>query len=296
MIHTGCDGSEEPVTFLKSERVFLKNNSEYNENWVQDRIADNPSILGLGKLTLGDRERRQQGAGRLDLLLYDKRSRYEVELQLGEVDGSHIIRTIEYWDKERKLHPQYNHYAVLVAENVNRFLNVIELFINKEIPLIVLQMQALRVGEHITLSFTQVLGKKLAPSVTDKDKKTSPTTHASWKDKIGPERILVVDKMLEISHNFDSTLKPTYNKNYITFKINGRRVMRFIPHRKGIMFRIIMRKSEEADEKVNSSALDFIEYTGAAYSFWLNADVMNKERKILEEIAKLAFDEHNRRR
>ena len=284
------------MIYLKNEPVPLKNNSEYSESWVQDRIAENPSILGLGKLALEKKE-HNQGAGRLDLLLYDKKSRYIVELQLGKVGGSHITRTIEYWDIEQKLRPEYKHYAVLVAEDVtHRFLNVIELYINKGIPLIVLQMQALKVGEYITLAFMRVLGKTLTPSVTDKDEKTPPTTHASWGDKIGSERILIVDKMLEIAHNFDSTLKPTYNKGGITFKINGRIFMAFTPYRKGIRFIIRMRKSKEADEKINSSDLDLIEHTGKSYSFWLSADVVNKERKILEELAKLAFDEHNRRR
>jgi len=41
--------------------------------------------------------------------------RYEVEIQLGATDESHIIRTIEYWDIERKRYPQYEHTAVIVA-------------------------------------------------------------------------------------------------------------------------------------------------------------------------------------
>ena len=32
----------------------------------------------------------------------DGHGRYEVEIQLGASDESHIIRTIEYWDIERK--------------------------------------------------------------------------------------------------------------------------------------------------------------------------------------------------
>ena len=67
-------------------------------------------------------------AGRLDLLLQDPDTmrRYEVELQLGTTDEAHIIRTIEYWDIERKRYPRYEHCAVLVAKDVTSgFLNVI---------------------------------------------------------------------------------------------------------------------------------------------------------------------------
>ncbi|KGG14483.1 MULTISPECIES: hypothetical protein [unclassified Prochlorococcus] len=74
---------------------------------MQDIIADNPCILGIGDIILKDKERIHQGAGRLDLLLQDAdgSGRYEVEIQLGTTDESHIIRTIEYWDIERKRYP-----------------------------------------------------------------------------------------------------------------------------------------------------------------------------------------------
>src|SRR5205823_8111644 len=127
--------------------------------WVQDRIAEDPSLLGLGDLVLKDKERRQPHAGRLDLLFQDAEEdrRYEVEIQLGKTDESHIIRTIEYWDIERKRYPQYEHCAVIVAENITgRFLNVLSLF-NGNIPLIAIQMNALRVNDSLTISFTKVL-------------------------------------------------------------------------------------------------------------------------------------------
>ena len=101
-------------SYMKPERLLLKAHPEYTEKWVQDRIAEDPSILGLGELVLRDRERIQPRAGRLDLLLQDSETkrRYEVELQLGSTDEAPIIRTIEYWDIERKRYPQYDHCAV----------------------------------------------------------------------------------------------------------------------------------------------------------------------------------------
>src|SRR5918998_1181274 len=119
------------LTYIKPERVWLKEHQTFNERWVQQIIADDPAILGLGDLILKDKERIQPRAGRLDLLLQDAETnrRYEVEVQLGKTDESHIIRTIEYWDIERKRYPQYDHCAVLVADDVtSRFLNVISLF------------------------------------------------------------------------------------------------------------------------------------------------------------------------
>jgi len=98
------------MDYTEFEKLSIKNYPELNEKWVQDLIAKKPALLGLGDIILKDRERIQPKAGRLDLLFQDIESnhRYEVEIQLGSTDESHIIRTIEYWDIERKRYPQYD--------------------------------------------------------------------------------------------------------------------------------------------------------------------------------------------
>jgi hypothetical protein len=81
------------LTYIKPERILLKDASEFNEKWVQDRIKDDPSLLGLGDLEIKAAERMHPKAGRLDMLLRDPESdkRYELELMLGTVDESHIV-------------------------------------------------------------------------------------------------------------------------------------------------------------------------------------------------------------
>lgn len=107
-----------------------------SEQWLEDRIAEDPSLLGLGDLDVIERQKSQPPGGRLDLLLRDPETltRYVVEFQLEPTDPSHIIRAIEYWDVERRRYPQYEHVTVIVAEDVTgRFSNVISLF-NGSIP------------------------------------------------------------------------------------------------------------------------------------------------------------------
>src|SRR5947209_446411 len=130
---------------IKLKTLSLKSHPEYNEAWVQAVIADDPSLLGLPSTIVKDKERSHKGAGRLDMLLQDEdgTGRYEVEIQLGASDESHIIRTIEYWDLERRKYPQYEHTAVLVAEDItSRFLNVVSLF-NGFIPIMAIKMTAI---------------------------------------------------------------------------------------------------------------------------------------------------------
>lgn len=111
-------------------KLDMRREPGISERWVHERILDDPTVLELGEVDVRDTERRQPSAGRLDLLLQDPElgTRYELELQLGPTDESHIIRTIEYWDNERRRYPQYEHVAVLVAEQITaRFFNVISL-------------------------------------------------------------------------------------------------------------------------------------------------------------------------
>lgn len=98
------------------KKISLKNHPVLTEKFIQEEIAKDPQMLGLGELILKDKERIQPRAGRLDLLLQEPESnrRYEVEVQLGKTDESHIIRTIEYWDIERKRYPNMNIVLLLL--------------------------------------------------------------------------------------------------------------------------------------------------------------------------------------
>ena len=167
---------------LSAEKIYLKNNPEIKEDHIQQFIFDNPQVLGLGDLTPIRREKTQPAGGRLDILMADDNdTRYEIEIQLGATDPSHIIRTIEYWDNEKKRYPQYDHCAVIVAEEITgRFMNVIQLF-NGSIPLIALQMQATKVGDDIQLSFVKVLDRLTLG--TDDEEENEPTDRNYWEKK-----------------------------------------------------------------------------------------------------------------
>lgn len=110
----------------------------------------------------------------------DTNRRYEVEIQLGKTDESHIIRTIEYWDIERKRYPQYDHCAVIVAEEItSRFLNVISLF-NGVIPLIAIQMNAYKQVEDVAVIFTTVLDESPLGLVNEDEEVKEITDRNYW--------------------------------------------------------------------------------------------------------------------
>lgn len=206
------------LQYAKHEPISLRNHPDFSEKWVQALIEEDPSILGLGDLEVKDVERMQPKAGRLDMLLRDPDTgkRYELEIMLGAVDESHIIRTIEYWDIERRRYAQYDHCAVIVAETINsRFLNVISLF-NSAIPIIAIQLNALKVGDQILLNFTKVLDE-IALGLEDEDEGTGGKSvdRAYWETKGSKKSLAVADECLDVIHEIDPTLSLTYKKNYI---------------------------------------------------------------------------------
>ena len=141
-----------------------------DEHWLQDQIAADPSILGLGELDVVSREKKQSSGGRLDLLLGDSENglMYEVELMLGATDESHIIRTLEYWDLERRRWPKRAHTAVLVAETMNRrFFNVIQL-LSLTIPIVAIQVNIVEVAGNRVLHFTKILDAYQEPELEER--------------------------------------------------------------------------------------------------------------------------------
>ncbi|OGP67781.1 MAG: hypothetical protein A2W27_06430 [Deltaproteobacteria bacterium RBG_16_44_11] len=283
------------MDFTKFEVVSIRNHPELNERWVQDRIAEDPSILGLGDIVLKDRERIQPRAGRLDLLLQDADSsrRYEVEIQLGATDESHIIRTIEYWDIERKRYPQYEHTAVIIAEDItSRFLNVINLF-NGMIPLVAIQMKALRTGNQIGLVFTTVVDQ-LALGLVDEDEEgQEPTDRSYWESRGSKKTVAMADQLLEIVKSHDPKLELKYNKFYIGLAKNGipHNFVVFRPKKGFIRFEPRLKNMTETQEHLELSGLDVMDYDSrwGRYRIRLQPGEVEKNKQILTEVIAAAY-------
>ena len=245
------------------EKVSLKNNSNVTEDMIQRFIFENPSVLGLGDLEPIRREKVQPAGGRLDLLLEkeDKNvtTRYEVEIQLGQVDESHIIRTIEYWDTERKRNPQYNHCAVIVAEGISgRFMNVISLF-NGAIPLIALDLSAYKKGDDIVLTFTKVLDKITLESTDEDDYRAEPTDRSYWeKQKSTPAFLREMDSIFESLKEFIPNHNLKYTKYYIGLTKNdiANNFICFRPNKSAINLSVSLPENSELTSEMENRGLD----------------------------------------
>jgi hypothetical protein len=284
------------LKFIKPERISIASHAEYREKWVQDRIAEDPSILGLGDLVLKDKERSQPRAGRLDLLFQDAEltTRYEVEIMLGSTDESHLIRTIEYWDVERKRYPQYDHYAVIVAEDItSRFLNVIGLF-NGFIPLIALQMSALKFGDQITLVFTKVVDAVSLGLDDEEDEVQAVTDRNYWETERGTkETVALADEMLDLIKTFAPQMELKYNKFYIGLAKDGQsnNFAIFFPKKSSFHTNIYLASSPEIDQQLERAGVDVMDYDkrGRAYRLRLTKGDIKKHSELLLRLLKKAY-------
>lgn len=281
---------------INPEKLLLSTHPELNEKWVQNVIAEDPGIIGLGDLVLKDKERIQPKAGRLDLLFQDADTnrRYEVELQLGKVDESHIIRTIEYWDMERKRYPQYDHCAVIIAEDItSRFLNVINLF-NGHIPLVAIQMNAYKLNDDYFLTFTTVIDE-LNLGLVDEDEEISEITDRTyWEVKRGSVKtVALADKLLEMISEFAPGHSLKYNKFYIGLAQNGvtNNFAIFRPRRNNINLEVRIKYSQQLETELEEAGLDLLDYDKkwGKYRIRLNEESISEHQEILIRLLKQSY-------
>ena len=281
---------------VKPKYISLKNHANINEDWLQKRLIEDPELLGLGsELDVRDSERSQPSGGRLDLLLVDDEAgiRYEVEIQLGALDESHIIRTIEYWDIERRRYPQYEHIAVIVAEEVTgRFHNVISLLNSTgAIPLIAIQIQGVEVKGNLTLVATRVLD--LVRRGTDAEDAGRPVDRSSW-GWASAESLKVMDSLFEMVGNVAQGMNLKYNKSYIVPEHNGqvRNFMVFRPRKRNyLLTEFRMSHNQDLTERLEESELTFTQYKFGCYWLRVRQSDLDRHSDFLSELIGRACDE-----
>lgn len=287
------------MQYQPANRISMRQHPELTEKWLQTIISDDPSILGLGDLVVRDIERRQPRAGRLDVLLSNPETltRYEVEIQLGATDESHIIRTIEYWDLERRRLPQYDHVAVIVAEEITgRFLNVISLF-NGSIPLIAIQIQAIEVQGTVSLVAARVVD--VVELATEEEDEGGGVTDRSYWETTGrgsPLSLDLADQMLAlIKERTDARLNLKYNKFYVGLARDGiaSNFILFQPGKQHLIAAFKIPKSDELTNQLAESGIDLMEYgRGGRYRLRITGADLEQRREMLGRLVEMAAELH----
>ena len=285
------------------EYVSLKNHPDISEKWLQERLIEKPELLGLGDgLVARDFERAQPSGGRLDLLLEDSdgdiNKWYEVEIQLGSVDESHIIRTIEYWDIEKRRYPQYDHTAVIVAENITgRFLNVISLF-NRSVPLIAIQLRGVKINGAFTLVATRVLDVVQLGMLEGPRDITGSQDRAYWEQRSSADSLNLVDELFRIVNEIAPGGSLRFTKSHIGLEYDGRarNFVIFHPRRRfGVVaMQFKLPREYDTDKLINDAGLETLSYdvSFGLYQVRIQQDDIEDEqrRKALSDLIEKARD------
>jgi len=261
--------------------------SGFDEYWLQGQIYENPSCLELGDLESVAKEKQQSSGGRLDILLKNPEddSMYEVEIMLGETDETHIIRTIEYWDNEKRKWPLRQHYAVLVAENITRrFFNVIHLF-SQSIPIIAIQVNLIELNNQKVLNFTKILDTYEEPEDgTGEDIEIHDEAYwrkrSTWTVDAANELLASVGEVFE-----SPSLR--YVKNYIAINVAGNNYFWF--HKRSadkslLGFRISDDHVEETSKLLDEQSISFVQKRNRV-KLTVDKDFIKKHANLLRQIA-----------
>lgn len=260
--------------------------SGFDEYWLQDQIYENPACLGIGDLESVAKERQQSSGGRLDILLKNPEddTMYEVEVMLGETDETHIIRTIEYWDNEKRKWPQRQHYAVLVAESITRrFFNVIQLF-SHSIPIIAIQVNLIEFNNQKLLHFSKILDTYEEPE--DGTGIDEIYDEAFWKKKSTWTIDAANELLVAVGEVFD-TPSLRYVKNYIAINVFGNNY--FWLHKRSankslLGFRISDEHTDNVSKLLDEQSISFVQKRNRI-KFTVDKDFINKHAELLRQIA-----------
>ena len=272
---------------MNTATVVSIRDCELDEYWLQEKIFADPSILGLGDLQAVARERTQSQGGRLDILLKNPEddSMFEVEVQLGATDESHIIRTIEYWDAEKRKWPSRSHRAVLVAEEItNRFFNVVHL-LGMAVPIIGIQVNVVQIGDHRALHFTKIVDSYEEPDDEEPTQKTYDETHAAEN----------YPGAFECGHWYKSLLERQYGEvhvkyfeYYISLSIDGLARM-WISKRKNNRAYLEIRPwkdgFQDVVDRLNADGVSFTAKNGKFINFNVNIQQLQEHAEAHEWLA-----------
>jgi hypothetical protein len=172
---------------------------------------------------------------------------------------------------------------------------VIALF-NGSIPLVAIQMQALKVGEHLTLSFTTVVDELTRGLVDeDEDAKAAPADRAYWESKATRDTVGLADELLVLAHRADPTLEMNYTKFYIgmTRQSQPFNVLAYRPRKNHLVLSVRLPESEELTARIEGIGLETQPYDrrDGSYRLRLNRRDVNQHKEGLAELMALAVEQ-----
>ena len=284
------------LTFVKSQPLSLADHPDYDEAWLEQLIKSDTALLGLGSIDVVTSQ-IHQAKGRLDLLCRDEKNEviYVVELMLGALDESHIVRTIEYWlrERDRKSHEDYELVAVLAAERVleSRFVDVVR-FLSRQMPLLLMEISALQVENRLTLKFTRVFDGRRAEAEA-----VSPTPEASresWIEAGSPETVSLAEEFAEMLKEINASISLSFRQQFLGLRIGNRasNFMTFQPKRQFLKVWARTARAVAFAKNLKEIGIEVLSSSDAEWvGFRVTPPQFEQHRSLLKQLAQACYEE-----
>jgi hypothetical protein len=156
-------------------------------------------------------------------------------------------------------------------------------------------MRAIKVGEHISLSFTTVIDEMSRGLVDeDEDANAAPADRTYWESKASKQTVAVADQLLAVVREFDPTFDLKYNKFYIGLSKNcyAYNFVIIRPRRNFVICEIKLIQSDETQSKLDGSGLETLDYDTrwGLYRIRLGTGDFLNHVELLKDLMRLAFD------
>lgn len=183
-----------------------------------------------------------------------------------------------------------------MAEDVtSRYLNVLSLFAGS-IPIIAIQLEALRVDDKIVLSFIKVLDQtELRVDDEEEEAARQPADRAYWESKGSPETVSIADELLGVLNAASERgYELNYNRHFIGLTDGGRsrNVVTFRPRKKHLRLVVRVRDRERWVDRLGEAEVESKLGRGDRLVLGLTPATLDASRELVEDILSTAVREY----
>lgn len=155
-------------------------------------------------------------------------------------------------------------------------------------------MNALKIGDQISLAFTTVLDEMPLGLVDEDEEVPEATDRPYWEDRASKTTLSLADELLEILKEWDNRLELKYNKYYVGLARDGRpdNFVEFYPKKKWLTVEPKLDRSNELEARIEEKGLDLVDYLAGRrrYRIRLVEGEVEEHRAFLRDLLKEAHE------
>jgi hypothetical protein len=130
------------------------------------------------------------------------------------------------------------------------------------VPLIAIQMSAIKVGDAVTLVFIKVLDQTILGLVDEDEEVSEVTDRNYWKGRASAKTLATSDQVIGMLQEVDPRIEAKYNKFYIGLAVDGvaDNFVIIRPLKNHVRLGIRLQRSDDVQASLEESGIDLMGY------------------------------------